>query len=491
MMCYFGVVSTAIVWFRRDLRVHDHPGLTRALSEFDHVVPAFVLDPVLTRGRYRSDRRTGFLFRCLRDLDRSLRKLESGLILLAGEPETRLAELGTRVGAEAAFWTSDVSPYARERDRRVTEALREASIRACPQTGNYVAPIGKLVTTSGNPYRVFSPFHRRWLDSPRREVLPAPHRIGPLPSEAAGLGFREQAGRFTPADPVDGARDLVAAGESPARKALAAWLDSGLAEYGKQHDHVADPESTSALSPYLRWGCLSPAEAEQQALRTDTKGAAAWTRQLCWRDFHAHVLLHWPENLKREFQPALRQIEWEADPDRLAGWQEGMTGYPIIDAAMRQLAETGWMHNRARLIAGSFLTKDLQLDWREGERWFARHLLDGEPAQNNGNWQWIASVGTDPAPLTRRLYNPVKQSERHDPEGAYIRRWVPELADVPVKAIHAPWTMDESQQRKSGCRIGRDYPEPLVEHAFERQIALERYGRARDLASNASPTGAR
>src|SRR5581483_5792008 len=264
------------------------------------------------------------------------------------------------------------------------------------------------------------------------------------------------------------------AGETAARIAASTWLADALERYADGNDQVAEP-GTSGLSPYLRWGCLSALELEQRARQAGGRGAEAWIRQLCWRDFYAHVLLHWPGNASEEFQTRLRGLEWDEDPERLDAWQQGLTGYPIVDAGMRQLERTGWMHNRSRLIVGSFLTKDLHLDWRAGERWFARLLLDGEPAQNNGNWQWIASVGTDPAPVNRRLYNPTLQATRFDPDGSYIRRWIPELQDVPTERLFEPWQMTESEQREASCRIGRDYPPPIVDHAVERRRALERY----------------
>ena len=204
-------------------------------------------------------------------------------------------------------------------------------------------------------------------------------------------------------------------------------------------------------------------------------GAAAFARQLAWRDFYAHVLLHHPGNRLLEHQPRMRALGWDEDPALLAAWQEGRTGYPLVDAGMRQLRASGWMHNRARLVVGSFLTKDLQLDWRAGEAWFMRWLLDGDVAQNNGNWQWIASVGVDPAPAFRRLLNPALQQRRHDPDGAYVRRWVPELRDVPDERLAEPWRMSDEEQAAAGCAIGRDYPAPVVDHAEERRRALERY----------------
>ena len=201
-------------------------------------------------------------------------------------------------------------------------------------------------------------------------------------------------------------------------------------------------------------------------------------RQLAWRDFYAHVLLMHPGNAHREHQERYRELEWEDDAEAFAAWREGRTGYPLVDAGMRELARTGWMHNRARLVAGSFLTKDLHLDWRLGERHFEALLLDGEPAQNNGNWQWVSSVGVDPAPYFRRMFNPVRQQTRFDPDGVYVRRWVPELRGVSGAALAEPWKMSDAEQKRAGCVIGRDYPPPIVDHADERRRAIERYSAA-------------
>jgi deoxyribodipyrimidine photo-lyase len=287
---------------------------------------------------------------------------------------------------------------------------------------------------------------------------------------------------------------IVAPGEPAAREAARRWLAGPLERYAERQDELA-ARGTSILSPYLRWGCVSALELEQRAARKDTSAATAWIRQLAWRDFYAHVLLAWPENARLEFQPRFRDLEWDDAPDRLSAWQRGETGYPLIDAGMRQLSATGWMHNRVRLAVGSFLTKDLHLDWRHGESWFERLLLDGEPAQNNGNWQWIASVGTDPAPAFRRMYNPTLQARRFDPGGRYIREWVPELAQVPDAHLAEPWTMSRDVQRQAGCVIGRDYAAPIVDHRRERQRALERYGAAsggrRTLARHPALSGGR
>ena len=367
-----------------------------------------------------------------------------------GDPRAEIPRIAGELGAEAVLWTSDVSPYARRRDRAVTEALRA---RARPQPGNYVADVSRIRTGEGNPYTVFSPFHRSWLRSERRPVARAPRAIAVPPRLAAGR---------LPAGTHDGV-----AGEAAARAAARRWLDGPVDRYDELHDRVAG--GTSQLSAHLRWGALSPRALEERAHRHEP-----FRRQLAWRDFYAHVML---------FDLGSRRADppWDRDEDGtlLAAWQDGRTGYPLVDAGMRQLAETGWMHNRARLVTGAFLTKDLHLDWRLGERHFARLLLDGEPAQNDGNWRWVASVGVDPAPPARRMYNPVLQQRRHDPDGAYVRRWVPELADVPDARLAEPWTMTDDEQRAARCVVGRDYPAPVVDHAVERRRALERYGRRR------------
>jgi deoxyribodipyrimidine photo-lyase len=375
------------------------------------------------------------------------------------------------------LWTSDVAPFARARDRRVTEALGTAGVAARPHPGSYLVDVSVPRTRDGRPFSVFSPFWRAVHGTERRAVLRAPRHValprgverGRLP-ELDELGLR----------PGDGVPEPVREpGEPAARAALSAWTRGPIERYANRHDLVTG--GTSVLSPYLRWGCLSPVEVEAAARRHGPgKGVSAFARQLVWRDFYAHVLLLHPENTRHEFQARFRDLDWDDDAERLAAWQEGRTGYPLVDAGMRQLAQTGWMHNRARLVVGSFLTKDLHLDWRAGEAWFERLLLDGEPAQNNGNWQWIASTGVDPAPPFRRLYNPALQQRRHDADGSYVRRWVPELGRVPDARLAEPWTMDTAEQRAAGCQIGRDYPAPIVDHATERRRALERYGRVAD-----------
>jgi deoxyribodipyrimidine photo-lyase len=468
--------STAVVWFRRDLRLHDLPALAAAHAEHERVVPLFVLDDALLRGRYASPARARFMLGCLRALDAALRERGSGLVVRHGTPEDEVVAVAREAGAAAVSWTSDVAPYARRRDARVTDALRAAGVAARPRDGGYLVDVATPRTQGGGPYTVFSPFHRAIEGLPRRPVHRAPETLPALPG-----GLRK--GRLPSAEALGIADDsvpepIVEPGEAAARAALERFLHGGgIDAYDDRHDDLSG--GTSVLSPYLRWGCLSARECEERAARHGGAGAAAFTRQLAWRDFYAHQLLAFPDNAHREFQARYRgTLQWSDAADALHAWQTGTTGYPLVDAGMRQLAATGWMHNRARLVVGSFLTKDLHIDWREGERHFARLLLDGEPAQNNGNWQWIASTGADPAPYFRRLFNPMTQQRKFDPRGEYVRRWVPELRGVPDAKLAEPWTMTDGEQRAAGCAIGVDYPAPIVDHAAERRVAMARYSGA-------------
>jgi deoxyribodipyrimidine photo-lyase len=460
------VPTTALVWFRRDLRVHDHPALTAAHRECDRVVPVFVLDRRLLDGRFPSPNRAWFLHGCLAELRAALRERGGDLVLRTGRPEDELPALAEEVGASALYLAGDVSPFATGRDRRVQDALARAGVEVRRQPGLFVVDDpAEVRTRDGRPHSVFSPFHRAWERAPRREVHGAPRRLA-FPSgldagELPGLADAEAAEPMRP-------------GEATARERMHAWLRAGLERYHERHDRLAG--GTSELSPYLHFGCLSARELEQRARDHGGPGAEEFVRQLAWRDFYAHVLLANPGNARHAYRREFDALEWDDDQALLDAWREGRTGFPVVDAAMRQLLHRGWMHNRARLIAGSFLTKDLHLDWRHGEAHFMRHLLCGDEASNNGNWQWIASVGVDPAPYFRRMYNPMTQQRRHDPGGEYVRRWLPELRDVPDEHLAEPWTMSEEQQRAAGCVIGEDYPAPVVDHKRERQRAMERYG---------------
>jgi len=453
------MTSTALVWFRRDLRVHDHPALTAAARAHDRVAGVFVLDERLLGGRFPSPARRWFLLESLRELREALRARGGELIVRTGPPESELPALVEDTGAVAVHFASDVSPFAMARDRRAEQALRDAGAEPVRHPGNFVADVGVPRTKDGRPFSVFSPFWRAWGELPRREVHGAPRALTAPPGVAAGEIPRAECPLEDP---------IAAPGEKAGRARMHAWLRDGLDRYAERHDVLAG--GTSELSPYLHFGCVSARELER-----DAGGGGAFVRQLAWRDFYAHVLLHHPRNATGAFRSEMNALEWEDDDEAFEAWCEGRTGFPVVDAAMRQLRTRGWMHNRGRLIAGSFLTKDLHIDWRRGEAHFMRWLLCGDEAQNNGNWQWIASVGVDPAPYFRRMYNPMTQQRRHDPDGEYVRRWLPELRDVPLARLPEPWTMSDDEQAAAGCVIGRDYPQPIVDHRHERERAMARY----------------
>jgi deoxyribodipyrimidine photo-lyase len=334
----------------------------------------------------------------------------------------------------------------------------------------------QVVKDDGSPYTVFTPFSRKWkslVEPP--PPLPAPDQI-PVPPDVESLPLPEPPTLDNPLD--------LAPGEAEALQFLEDFvngLDAPIFQYNKLRDRV-DLAGTSLLSRYLRFGMLSPRQAiaaahtciRRAADDASRKGAETWLNELIWREFFTAILFHFPQVRAGSFREAYRDLPWENDKAQFEDWCAGKTGYPLVDAAMRQLSETGFMHNRARMIVASFLTKDLLIDWRWGERWFMQHLLDGDPASNNGGWQWSAGTGTDAAPYFR-IFNPITQSKKHDPEGLYIRRWVPELADVPGPYIHEPWTMPTEAQESSGCRIGQDYPAPIVEHAWARERTLAAY----------------
>jgi deoxyribodipyrimidine photo-lyase len=457
--------STAIVLFTRDLRIRDNPTLWRAVHDHDRVVPLFVLDDDILKGDFNRPNRATFLAESLADLDASLRGLGAGLVIRRGRLEREVAEVAQETKADAVHLSLDASGYSAGRVKRLRDTIEVVG----HDDTLFVVPPGRIRPSGGNDHMsVFGAYYRRWEKQDRRAVHGAPKAID-MP--------RIQRGRLPePDDICKGNRSpkIARGGETAARERLEAWLKNDAERYAEVNDDLA-ADATSRLSPYLHFGCLSPREAEQRARDHGGAGAGAFVRQLAWRDFYAHVLQAFPGNARHAHKRDFDRLEWEDDPAAFDAWREGRTGFPVVDAAMRQLAATGWMHNRARMIVGSFLTKDLQQDWREGERHFMAHLLDGDVPNNNGGWQWIASTGVDPKPYFQRLFNPMTQQRRFDADGRYVRRWCPELRHVPDDKLPEPWTMTAEEQEAAGCRIGRDYPEPVVDHAMARRRAIERY----------------
>lgn len=408
--------------FNRDLRVHDHPALSEARALARHVVPLFVLDPAIRPGHRRD-----FLHACLHDLRSSLRTLGGDLVVRHGDPVARAVQVAVETGASAIFASEDVSPLARRRERRLAEACSAQRLQFRLFPGVTVVPPGALTppsSRSADPghYRVFSPYWRAWSAAPTRPVLGAPEHLPLPPGVDPGVL------------PALSARPygIVRGGESEARRRLRAWLDGGLTAYADTRDRVAG--RTSMLSAYLHFGCVSPSEVVRGAC--ERPGGEEYVRQLCWRDFHYQVVNAFPDMGRRDYRPR-NGVDWLRDEEKEAAWREGVTGVPIVDAGMRQLRAEGWMHNRVRLITGSYLTKRLGIHWRVGVEHFAEWLLDGDMPNNCGNWQWVAGTGNDTRPY--RTLNPLRQAKRFDPEGEYVRRYVPELASLPDTLVHEPW----------------------------------------------------
>jgi deoxyribodipyrimidine photo-lyase len=421
-------MATAVVLFTRDLRVHDNPTLAAACANAERVVPLFVFDPALAGLSANRDR---FLNQSLADLRTALRDRGGDLVVRTGDPVTETVALAHSTGATMVGLAADVTGYARRRERRLAAECERhrLALRLFP---------GVTVVDPGEPrpdYRVFTPYFRAWQGAARRDEVAAPREVT-LPDGVA-------VGRL-PAMPDGDSPDAVDGGETTARRRLAAWLRRS-EPYG---DLLAD--ETSRLSPYLRFGCLSPLEAANAA-----RDHPAFVRQLCWRDFYYQVALAFPR-ISTEAYRAAGDRDWRDDPDALRHWQDGLTGVPVVDAGMRQLRAEGWMHNRARLITAAFLTKHLGLDWRHGVRWFFRWLLDGDVPNNSGNWQWVAGTGHDTRPYRR--FNPIRQAQRFDPDGAYVRRYLPELKGVDGGSVHQPWRLPAEVRR------GLDYPGPLESH---------------------------
>jgi deoxyribodipyrimidine photo-lyase len=439
-------VTVSLLLFNRDLRVHDHPAL-RAAARADRVVPLFVFDEEILRSGFACPNRLAFMLDSLRDLGESLRRLGAPLLVRRGDPVDEAVRLAREAGANEVHASADYSELARRREERLARACEAERIALHLHPGVTVVAPGRLAPAGGDHFRVFSPYHRAWSAVDLEPALSAPRRL----ATPSGLGGRRLPGlgKLTSTAPSP---DLPAGGEQEGRRRMRSFLRNSMAGYGDGHDDLAG-DRTSRLSAFLRFGCVSPRELVQRA--REQRGDGAFVRQLCWRDFHHQVLAAFPYMPRRNYRP--RGDRWSRSERALEAWREGLTGYPIVDAGMRQLAREGYMHNRARLIVASFLTKDLYVDWREGARHFWDLLADGEIANNSGNWQWVAGTGNDTRP--NRVFNPIRQAHRFDPDGDYVRRYVPELEAVDGAAVHEPWKLG------SGERRGLSYPEPIVDHA--------------------------
>ncbi|MEE1825021.1 deoxyribodipyrimidine photo-lyase [Streptomyces sp. BE20] len=428
-------MTVAIALLTQDLRLHDNPVLHAAAAAADEVVPLFVLDPDVSAVGFAAPNRAAFLAGCLADLDASLRPLGGRLVLRRGRSASATARLAAEVDAASVHVAAGVSAFAHRREQALREQLGD---RLHVHDGSLTVAVPGAVTPAGKDhYAVFTPYFRAWSQAPRRTVHRAPRALR-TPEGIAG----ESVPTAAPDSPA-----LPPGGERTARRL---WQRYPLERYADLHDDLG-ADGTSRLSPYLHFGCLSVGELVADAERQGHEGAEAFVRQLAWRDFHHQVLAARPEAAHRDYRD--RGDRWlPEDDEECEAWRTGRTGFPLVDAGMRQLAHEGWMHNRARLVTASFLAKTLYRDWRIGARHFLRLLVDGDLANNQLNWQWVAGTGTDTRP--NRVLNPLSQADRLDPDGAYVRRWVPELADVRGRAVHRPWRLD---------RPPAGYPAPVVD----------------------------
>ena len=449
-------MSTTILWFRRDLRLSDHPALVeaaQAAGSDGEVVALFCVDQRLWGPA--GDNRRAFLVGCLHSLNETI---GGRLVVRAGDPALVVAAVAAEVDASQVFVTADFAPYGTERDEQVEQALADAG-RVLMRVGSpYAVEPGTVVNGSGQPYKVFTPYSKAWR---ARGWPPSINAPGAMRWAALSSDRWPEAEASAAVQPEPG--------EAAAKLAARTFYDHHLVDYDEQRN-APGADATSRLSPYLKWGCIHP----RQLLQTLGSSVAEHTfrNELCWREFYADVLHHRPDTVRAAFNPAMAAMEVDdvGTDAAFAAWCAGRTGYPIVDAGMRQLVAEGFVHNRVRMLVASFLVKDLHLDWSRGARFFMEHLVDGDLASNQHGWQWVAGTGTDASPYFR-IFNPATQGERFDPGGTYVRRWVPELAAVADKYVHHPW------DDPAGAPTA--YPAPMVDHAEEREESLRRYAAVR------------
>jgi deoxyribodipyrimidine photo-lyase len=481
-------MSAALVWFRRDLRVHDHAALHHALKAHRRVHCVFVFDTTILDPLPRRDRRVEFILRAVEEVAAALREMGGFLIVRHGDPLLEIPRLAAELGVDTVYANRDYEPVAIARDAEVKRRLHGGKPGAVPgDTASHnfldfkdqvIFDRAEVMTQGGTPFSVFTPYKNAWL----KRLDPADLQSWPVEEHAAHLAPPHDAGALPTLQ--DLGFELTDLGELPlptgmsGAQALFRDFVDRIDDYAATRDFPA-VKGCSYLSAHLRFGTISIRQLAAYAHAQSSRGAQTWLGELIWRDFYHAILWHHPRVATRCFKPACDALRWDVAPDLFAAWCAGRTGYPLVDAAMRQLAFSGWMHNRLRMVTASFLTKDLGLDWRQGEAWFAEKLLDFDLAANNGGWQWAASTGCDAQPWFR-IFNPVTQSEKFDAEGRFIRRYVPELGRVPQKFIHAPWKMNAAEQAACGVRIGQDYPAPVVDHAAARARTLARFEAIRE-----------
>jgi len=456
--------QTLIVWLRRDLRLHDNAALYEACAQAKQIVPLFIFDPMILERKDTGAARVTFLIDALRVLDRNLGNLGGRLIVRHGRVPEELLRAIEEFDADGIFYHREYEPAGLQRDEAVAKVLKERGKVCFAFSGLTLFEPGEILTQAGTPYTVFSPYKRAWFSKPASQPLPAPLTISvpteiisdPLPT-AGQLRFTTH-------------QKFESGGEDAAYTAHLEFVKTKIDNYDTERDFLACA-GTSMLSRHLHLGTISPRFIVDyiRSNASDTAGRERFLSEIAWRDFYFQILLHFPHVTEGAFRPQFDNLQWENDVALFSAWKEGRTGYPIVDAAMRQMNAEAWMHNRGRMIVASFLTKDLLIDWRWGESYFMQKLVDGDQAANNGGWQWAAGTGTDAQPYFR-IFNPTTQGEKFDPDGTYVKQWIPELRRV----VHQPWKLSAAERSHLGCA---EYPMPVVDHAAQRQKALAMYGK--------------
>jgi deoxyribodipyrimidine photo-lyase len=462
--------ARALVWFRRDLRDFDHAALYQALKQARQVVCAFIFDrEILDALADPADRRVEFIHASVSELQQALQRRGGGLVVRHGIARDEIVRLATEIQADAVFFNHDDDPAALARDAAVEAALKRCSIAVHHAKDCVIFEREEVLTAAGTPFSVFTPYKNAWL----RALAPFYLQAYPVDAYADRLA--------TQSTVIPELQDMGFVASNLRELKLPIGMSGGARLFGDFLQRIDRYQETrdfpavkgpSYLSVHLRFGTVSIRQLATAAWQQGGRGAQTWLSELIWRDFYHQILWHRPDVAAgHAFKMQFDALPWPNPPGHFAAWCEARTGYPLVDAAMRQLNQTGYMHNRLRMVAASFLTKDLLVDWRLGERYFADKLIDFDLAANSGGWQWAASVGCDAQPWFR-IFNPVTQSERFDAQGTFIRRYLPELARVPDRYVHTPWTLPAAEQQRTGCVIGRDYPRPIVDHAVQRGLAL-------------------